>query len=361
MRQGLLDPEALVESGLSIRRIAGRNSNFIIELANGSGYLLKQAVDAEKASFLDNEARVYTYLSGYNDQFTRYIPPLQSYNEDEHILVLGLLPSARQLGEHLVRTGRFSTMIARQLGRMLAALHRRGSHDRANNPVTLATRPVPWVLSIHRPHIELYRLASQANLNLIAKIQMFPDLCDHIEALKQTWQPLALIHYDLKLENMLVVPATKAGQSRLTVRLVDWEMAGIGDPCWDIGSVFGAVLSFWLHSMPFSGDGAQGLSPEFARFPLQRARSALLNFWISYERGMQFAPSISNDCLLRSTSFAAARLVQSVFEQCQVMTQLPGTALNALQLSSNILHKPLEAAVHLLGLQPRVEWNEAQL
>jgi hypothetical protein len=41
-------------------------------------------------------------------------------------------------------------------------------------------------------------------------------------------------------------------KSRLKV--VDWEFAVLGNPCWDIGSVFSEYLNFWLLSIPVMGE-----------------------------------------------------------------------------------------------------------
>lgn len=53
---------------------------------------------------------------------------------------------------------------------------------------------------------------------------------------------IALIHGDVKLDNVLV----ESAGSRVV--LVDWEMGGSGDPAWDLGALVGDLLSRWLVS-----------------------------------------------------------------------------------------------------------------
>jgi hypothetical protein len=54
--------------------------------------------------------------------------------------------------------------------------------------------------------------------------------------------------------------------------------------------------------------------------------------------------------LLRAVKYGAARLVQIGFEQMQTSMQLTGPIVCLLQLSLNILRRPHEAAVYLLGI-----------
>jgi hypothetical protein len=49
-------------------------------------------------------------------------------------------------------------------------------------------------------------------------------------------------------------------------------------------------------------------------------------------------------------------LVQSCYEQLQLAIQLMGIDLCLIQLSLNILQRPLEASVHLLGIELTEAW-----
>ena len=62
-----------------------------------------------------------------------------------------------------------------------------------------------------------------------------------LRAARARWSRLCLVHGDLKHDNVLVCGA---GGDRLVV-LVDWEMARLGDPAWDL-----AALAARLHGGP---------------------------------------------------------------------------------------------------------------
>jgi hypothetical protein len=48
--------------------------------------------------------------------------------------------------------------------------------------------------------------------------------------------------------------------------------------------------------------------------------------------------------------YAGARLVQTAYEQMRWEIELTADMIYLLQLSLNVLHRPLEAAVQLLGI-----------
>jgi hypothetical protein len=53
---------------------------------------------------------------------------------------------------------------------------------------------------------------------------------------------------------------------------------------------------------------------------------------------------------MRATRYSAARLIQTAFEQMQMSIQIMGNTICLLQLSLNILRRPQETIVHLLGI-----------
>jgi hypothetical protein len=127
----------------------------------------------------------------------------------------------------------------------------------------------------------------------------------------------------------------------------------MGDPCWDIGSVFSNYLSFWLLSIPITGEAPPDQFVELAQYPLESMQPAIHSFWRSYIRGMELDAATSDEWLLRAVRYGATRLVQTAYEQMQMSIHLTGNVVCLLQLSLNILLRPQESIVHLLGLPLR--------
>ena len=85
---------------------------------------------------------------------------------------------------------------------------------------------------------------------------------------------------------------------------------------------------------------------------------AIREFWEAYRKGRGFSRTESEDFVLSALRFGAARLLQAAFEQMQSSTVLTGNVVCLLQLSFNILQRPREALVQLLGLSINRETTE---
>jgi hypothetical protein len=242
------------------------------------------------------------------------------------------------------------------MGRALGTLHRLTDMEgkRKVGGQKFLGQP-PWVLSIHRPDLRMLREISNANLQLIKTIQQFTEFCDLLDELRKGWTTETVIHFDIKWDNCLVFAQSASGLKR-RLKIVDWEFAGVGDACWDVGSVFMAYLSFWLLSMPITGEMPPDRWLELTRYPLRRMQPAIRYFWQSYAQRMDLDTTTSRAWLLRATKYGAARLVQTAFEQMQMSMQLTGNVICLLQLSLNILQRPQEAIVHLLGMPLQDMW-----
>jgi hypothetical protein len=82
-------------------------------------------------------------------------------------------------------------------------------------------------------------------------------------------------------------------------------------------------------------------------------RPAIRAFWSSYTHHRKLTnPDLLDEYLLRSVRYAAARLVQTAYEQGQTSSLLTGNIVVLLQLAFNILQRPAEAALALLGIPP---------
>jgi len=225
-------------------------------------------------------------------------------------------------------------------GTALAELHRTTAREEV-----LALAPAlapPWAASLHRPAIDWLRDLSGADLELIALIQRSSEFCELLDAEGGDWQRTCVVHGDYRWDNCLAT----IGRG---VRLVDWEAAGGGDPAWDVGSAFTDFLGDWLGSIPLGGSPATHLST-LARRPLTRMRPALQAFWSAYLLAVGLSRPDGNQLLLRATRYGGLRLLQSAFEHGQYAGELTPSTATLAQLALNVLRRPHEAAVHLLGI-----------
>jgi thiamine kinase-like enzyme len=352
LKSNLVNSQAIVEGDISVVNVSRRNRNFKVISAQGPCYLLKQGVGQDGIATVAHEAAVYQLLQAKtgNGGFDRYVPRFYRYNSQENILILELLGDALNLREYHTRRGRFSTTHAKAMGKALGTLHCLWQLMEGGDEKNLSlSRNPPWVLSLHSPELGFFRNISSANIQLIKIIQQFPEFGELLDRLRREWRIEALIHYDIKWDNCIVFTQSPSGR-KTRLKIIDWELASVGDPCWDVGSVFNDYLSYWLLSIPITGETPPEQFLELARYPLERMQPAIRSFWHSYVRKLKLDTSTANQWLLRAVQYGAARLVQTAFEQMQMSMQLTGNIICVLQLSLNILKRPQEASVQLLGI-----------
>jgi hypothetical protein len=340
VREGLFSDEALVDGDLTIEVMPGRNYNHRITRRRGPNLLVKQSRDSSGA--LAAEAAMYRVLQRrYGKDVAWYLPQLRLFDRRRRLLLLNLIVGSHTVAAHVAHHGRIGDHLADSLGRAVGALHRSGTRGK------IRSTGIPWVLSLAHPPIELLREISSANLQMIRLLQESEAMCRGLDELAASWREYCWIHNDLRWENCLV---SKSGRAGPGLKLIDWELAGTGDPDWDIGAVFSSFLAAWIFSMRF----VTGLTPEAlaksARHPLARFRPAIGTFWRAYVTSRGMSATAARESSVRAMRFAAARLVQFAFERQQDSSFVTGNVVCLIQMCANVMVRPELACSELLGL-----------
>jgi aminoglycoside phosphotransferase (APT) family kinase protein len=344
---GLVEPDSMVDGPLCIFEASGRHRCWHVIRDDGRCYLLKQAYVTDRGAALAHEAVMYERLQPDHtgrSELGSYLPRYFGYDRHRGLLVLERTRSARTLREYHVTSGNFSRTLAAALGKALACLH--GLRLRRQDADLGAAQP--WVLAANRPGLAFVRDFSDVGVQLIRIVQQYEELCRLLDRARASWRGESLIHNDVRWSNCLVL--APSGARRTTrLRLIDWELAGVGDPRWDVGCALAEYLSFWLLSIPASTDTPVDDWPELARHPLEDMQPAIARFWVSY--AARAKPRSGRQAfLIGSTLYAGARLVQNALEQLQMAPRLSAFAVLAVQLALNIMRHPERAAAQLLAL-----------
>lgn len=345
LNQGLLQPEAVLNGQVRVVDLSRRNTAFQVINPGGESFLVKQGGGREGAASVAHEAAIYRLLQGDPacGGIRPHLPLLRGFDVASGLLVLELVADSDTLWGLPPRTA-LSRRVAAGLGEVLAALH-----SIALPAPTGQDGSVPvmgQIPALHRPGPEALRTCSAGDLQVIRLIQQYPAFADLLDETERSAPALTLTHGDVKGANWLL--RRRPGRRPL-VRLVDWEFAGFGDPCWDVGSVCADYLSQWLLSMPIQGE----VRPEMltaARYPLARVQPAIQAFWAAYRRRMKLAGASAERWLLQAVRCTAARMVQSALEQTQSRADLTPGAVCLLQVSCHVLERPAAAAADLLGI-----------
>lgn len=343
-RRGLIGVDSIVDGDLVVRDASGRNQGFVVERARAPSYFLKQYLGSDASATMAYESSLYEAVAGAGGELAGRIPAVIDRDVQERVLILELVPGAEDLRDRHLRLRRFPPELGAEVGRLLASLHRAETVERA----ALRTDP-PRTLSLHRPRLSELGDLSLASLELVSILQRAHEITDRLDRLAATWRPLAPVHQDAKWDNLLHSSRPADGAS---LRLVDWEHAGLGDPCWDLGTALSQYLVCWATSVPAGAEVPNGAALELARYPLEAMRPAIRALWASYvDAGGTPADGLGAS-LLRSVEMAGARLIHSAFELTQARTELSATVVLLVQLAANVLGRPRDAAADLLGLPP---------
>jgi aminoglycoside phosphotransferase (APT) family kinase protein len=210
--------------------------------------------------------------------------------------------------------------------------------------------PPPAGFFLHRPGQQLLHGVSAAGADLVRLVQHSYPTCERLEALRSQWRQEALIHYDTRWDNVLI---TRSRGGAPALKLVDWEAAGLGDPAWDLGSFLGEYVAFWINSIPIAGDAASQTYVQLAKYPIARMQPALRACWDAYVRTASLTELEAEALLLRATSYAGVKLMETALEHVQQAPEYTMTAVCLLQTGANLVADPNRACEVLLGIRRR--------
>ena len=101
----------------------------------------------------------------------------------------------------------------------------------------------------------------------------------------------------------------------------------MGDPRWDLASIFGEFLLQWILSMPVVPIVHPQEYMKMAIYKIKSMKPAMKSFWYTYNRTMEFEDFTSNQFLLGSMSYLSMKLINSVFELTDSVSKISNNAI----------------------------------
>jgi len=351
--QGLLSLESVVDGDLIVADATARNRNFKIIRRLERGYFVKQIRiwNPPSIALLGAEAVCYKLARGAPELpvLADLVPSDCLHDTQRHVLVTELLPDGESLADCHRRNHNFPPALTQRIGTQFGSLHRDPASTLEGRPeAAVFGRQPPWILSAHRQGTNMFGALTGANEQLLRVVQSYPDYQYALDELRADWRVERLIHGDVTWDNCVAYRAS--GTGALAIKVVDWEIADIGDPAWDIGAFLQGYISFWILSMRMSGDVPPARFVETALYPIEAMQPSIRAFWNAYIEAMEMEHAAAQALLIRCIRYGAARMIQTSYEVTQYAPQMTLNALCLLQVSFNILKEPQEAVTHLLGL-----------
>jgi len=355
LAEDLLEEADFLTGDVRLEEAAGRNHCFRVVSTGERSYFFKQAQPGEAggARGIRNEAEFYGRVEA-DDRLASlrpFLPRLHRYEPGRGFLVLELRPAYQTIyeaGEADPDLG--LPPISQFLAVALAACHLvQVAGGNGDSPLSALPRLPPWALDIPRPPPEILQDLSPGQVQILKLLQERPRIAAQLDGLRSAWAAGALVHGDLKWANLLVEVESPGGRP-IGLKLIDWELARLGDPAWDIGSVFQSYLSHSVLALPLPEDATPEIAAQAFAACLPAVHRHIGIFWTAYIQAVRLSPGGAQSLLDRSTGYCAARLLQSAFEWTQYESRMPRSAAAILQLSLNIFANPRAAQGGVLGL-----------
>jgi Ser/Thr protein kinase RdoA (MazF antagonist) len=345
---GLTQADELLAGTVEVRVLQHKNLCFHVATPRDAYLLKTPQLSGDPSARV--EAELYMMFGRIAPRFARdRMPALRAYDAERSILVIEFIRDAVDLRSHNRRSGEAAVAVA--VGIALGELHHPGLL--AESGVTNAdTRP--WVLQILQPPVDVLYSESNGALELIRMVQRCEALTSLIGDLGRRWTCDAIIHHDMRLDNVLVRPSDPPGRPS-EVTIIDWELCGPGWSYWDVACVLAGLVSDWvtvaLQSTEVSravAAGHDGPEPQPTGKLIDHVQSFARATWRAYCQTC--ATDRATGDFSTVARLVGARLVQTAMEHCHGSPVPTKEAVQLLEVARMFARRPAEAWVHVLGL-----------
>jgi tRNA A-37 threonylcarbamoyl transferase component Bud32 len=325
LRLGLLAPDELVAQDITASEYVGRNHLVRVERLGAPCYIVKQPRDATApdAATMWTEAAVF-WLSVHSPEFAvlaPWMPKYYHYDEPNKLLTIELIAASDSLMAKQMAGATIDPLLLRDVGRAFGTLHGPASQVlREERTRRLFRSGIAWVLTLGQPQSP-YMPGTQAAQSILAAVLQRPDAVAALAQARFDWRDAHIVHGDAKAANVLILEGG-------AVRVIDWEIAALGDGLWDVAGI--------VHSLLLPNPVAM---PEALATAQARAQAQIDALWAGYVEASVPPPHLA-DPRLTLLRLAGARIVQTCLESTQVTNQIYPHVPPMLQMGLELLTQP---------------------
>lgn len=347
--KGIISAESVVGGDFAVAEAGRRNRNFKVLRRKHPGLFVKQikSPEAQAIATLQREAAFYRTV-GSSQAYASIrgmVPGFVDFDDRRRALTVNLIEDSESLAERHMREGAYREDLASLLGERLGQIHSQGAAMAVDPALRhLFTYQLPWPMMLDQIGYTLLDNLGPIGPALSKAIRQMPALQSLLSELRPIWQYDSLVHGDMKWDNCMIKEGP-AGERQL--KIVDWELADIGDGAWDVAAVFKeyvAVITVNAHQRETAA--ATG-APGSRAIQIEELQPSIRAFWNAYVESRRLPDSSSY--LNRAVRFTGARMVIGVLEYLFNSKELGTLGAMMLQTSVNVLEAPHIAASQLLG------------
>jgi hypothetical protein len=340
--KGFIEPASVVSGDYLATQMHTRNLIFQVTRRHAPSLFVKQlhSFDASNTYVLQKDATCLWLIKNHPAfaELSTYVPGYFGFDPGKQVLVTEYLPAASNLEDYArLRQGQLPEALRERIAALLASYHfALGPEVLLSRSVRFFPRQVPWVLALADadPAAPPHLFSSTNTPNPVGGAVLgSPAFREALASIRAEWVATTLIHGDVKWMNLLVHPEDGEEQ----VKLIDWEIADIGDPLWDVAGVFQSLVCSALFYSPALGGAELGLVPGVGLADLRAAWPQLEHFWLAYRARTAPDAEPGGTDLARALRYTGARLVQSAIEQNALFPTLQPNTIKILQASYAML------------------------
>ena len=232
-----------------VQVLAAQSSHHLhrVRRADGACAVVKQVPEhaARAGRSLKRELFVHR-LAGWLPGVARALPKALHLDEHRQVLATESLSSAPAWPADNERGAIDDPVFAAALGRVLAGVHR------ATRALPMPPTPAVGVLGLPQSLQVASTDRPASTRALMRRIVAEPSLAALLNEGAARYQPGCVVHGDLKTENWL-------RRGRRSAAIFDWELAGQGDPAWDLGCLVAEAGLLCLRRAWSGADKGSGL------------------------------------------------------------------------------------------------------
>jgi len=325
LRLGLVTPDDVVTQDIRATEYIGRNHLVRVERPGAPCYIVKQPRDANApdAATMWTEAAVF-WLSVHDPAFAvlaPWMPKYYHYDEPNKLLTIELVAASDSLMAKQMAGATLDPRLLRDVGRAFGTLHGSASQVLREERIRRLFRAgLAWVLTLGQPQSP-YTPGTQAAQSILAAVLQRPDAVMALAQARTDWRDAHIVHGDAKAANVLILDGG-------AVRVIDWEIAALGDGLWDIAGM--------VHSLLIPNPLA---APEPLAAAQSRAHAQIDALWAGYVETAA-APAHLADPQVALLRLAGARIVQTCLESTQVTNHIYPHLPHMLQIGLELLTQP---------------------
>lgn len=346
----LIGSAQLVQCDFALLDRSRRNRNYAATWDGGrQGYFVKCARDADHAATISNEA---SFLHAANTRpggtgWCASLPQYVKFCIATSTLVIRFETDRITLRALLEERQRVFMRPAGLVGRFVGQLHAVDPRSVGLDRLAGSAERAVFGMTFDHPDHAVLQGSTGGAIAVLKAVQSSPALVAYYPEIRTQWRKESIVHCDLRWDNLLLARRTGC---RTPLVVIDWELVTLGDPAWDLATIWAEHLGCWLQSIPLAAERDDELHVSLARFPLDQLKCSIARFWDSYRIARKLAPAQYNTLLARSVYYLPARLIQSAFEWSNSNAQFSPHSILAVQFAENILLQPDAAAAQFLGL-----------